>query len=120
MPAQQGVWLNDDEGLFPRPNEPGQQDEEQAIRFREGWPFHLPLENGQLVSQEGIFCHELGFASAKIGQGGQRQGGHERFGPKSQARGEHIQAAILQPLERGKNTCHNKSSPSHESVGVRA
>ena len=31
MPPEQGIWLNDDEGLFPCPNEPCQQDEEHAI-----------------------------------------------------------------------------------------
>jgi len=28
MPPEQGIWLNDDEGLFPCPNELCQQDEE--------------------------------------------------------------------------------------------
>ena len=74
MPPEQGVRLNDDEGLFPRPNESSQQDEEQAIRFREGWPFHLPLEDDQLLSQEGIFGNELRVASAQVGQCSKQQG----------------------------------------------
>ena len=109
MPAEQGIWLHDAQSLLPRSNQPGQQDQEDAIGPGDGWPFYLPLENGQLVSQEGIFCHELGFALSKIGEGGQRQGGHERFRPMSQARREHIPAAILQPPERGQNTSHNKN-----------
>jgi hypothetical protein len=32
-----------------------------------------------------------------------------RFGPTSKARGERIQAAILQPLESGENTTHSRS-----------
>jgi len=109
MPEQYRLWLSNEKRLFPGPNEPCQQDEEYAIGPGDGWPFYLPLENGQLVSQEGIFCHEFGFASAKVGEGHQRQGGHERFRPMSQARRERMQAAILQPPERGQNTSHNKN-----------
>ena len=85
------------------------QHEEQAIGFRAGGPFHLPPEDDQLLAQEGIFGDELGLASVKIGEGCQRQGGPERFGPTSQTRGECIQAAILQPPEIGHHTSHTKS-----------
>ena len=50
MPSEQGIWLNDEQRLFPCPNEPCQQDEEQTIRFRACWPFHLPLEDDELLS----------------------------------------------------------------------
>lgn len=33
MPAQQSIWLNDQQGLLPGPNHPGQQDEKDAIDF---------------------------------------------------------------------------------------
>ena len=50
MPVQQGVWLHHLEGLLPRPNHPGQQDEEDAIGPGERRPFHLPPENDELLS----------------------------------------------------------------------
>ena len=50
MPPEQGVWLNDDEGLLPGPNEPCQQDEEQAIGPGERWPFHLSFEDNELLA----------------------------------------------------------------------
>ncbi len=50
MPAQQCFGLNDEEGLLPSANQPGQQDEEQAIGFRACWPFHLTLENDELLA----------------------------------------------------------------------
>jgi hypothetical protein len=59
MPPEQGICLNDDEGLFPCPNEPCQQDEEHAIGPGERWPFHLPPENDELVSEEGICRKKL-------------------------------------------------------------
>ena len=83
MLAQHCVGLHDHEGLLPGPNEPGQQDEEQAIGPRERWPLHLPLEDDELLAQEGIFRDQFGLASAKICHGLQRQGGPERFRPTS-------------------------------------
>ena len=50
MPAQQGVWLHDQEGLLPGSNQPGQQDEEDAIGLGACWPFHLSLENDELLA----------------------------------------------------------------------
>ena len=50
MPAQQGVWLNDQKGLLPGANQPGQHDEEDAIGPGEGWPFHFSPENDELLA----------------------------------------------------------------------
>ncbi len=57
MPPEQRLWLHHDVGLLPGANKPGQQDEEDAIGPGDDWPFELPSEKGQLVSQESIFCH---------------------------------------------------------------
>jgi len=64
MPPEQGVWLHDEESLLPRSNHTSQQDEEDAIGVCVCRPFHLPFENDELLSQEGIFGDELGLASA--------------------------------------------------------
>jgi hypothetical protein len=50
MPAQQGVWLHKQESLLPGSNQPGQQDEEDAIGPGECWPFHLSPENKELLA----------------------------------------------------------------------
>jgi hypothetical protein len=65
--------LHDEEGLLPGSNQPGQQDEEHAIRLRACWPFHLPFEHDELLSYQRVFCHQLGFTSAKISQCSKRQ-----------------------------------------------
>jgi hypothetical protein len=108
MPAEQGVWLDDEQGLLPRSNQPSQQDEEHAIGPGERWPLHLPLEDDQLLSHEGNFCDQLGLGPAQVDEGGEPQGGCERFRPTSQAGGECMPAAIQEPLEREKNTCHTR------------
>ena len=64
MEAEHCVGLNDEEGLLPGANQPGHQDEEQAIGFRACRPFHLPLEDDQLLAQERMFADELGLVSA--------------------------------------------------------
>jgi hypothetical protein len=70
-------------GLLPGTNQPGQQGEQDAIRLCACWPFHLSLKNDELLAKEDVFCDQLGLASAKVSEGGQRQGGPERFGPTS-------------------------------------
>src|SRR5215472_9341586 len=107
------VWLHDQEGLLPGTNELCQQNEEDTIGPGDWWPFHPPFEDDKLLAQEGIFRDQLGLASAQIGQVCQWQGGHERFGPTSQARGERIQAASLQLPEVGHNTGHTRSFSIH-------
>jgi len=109
MEAEQRLWLNDEERLLPCPNHPCQEDEEHAIRFRACGAFHLAPEDDELLSQEGIFCHQLGLASAKVGQGLQRQGGSEWFGPTSKASEECMPAAIQEALERDENTSHTRN-----------
>src|SRR5215472_11979020 len=116
MPPEQSVWLHDEERSFPCPSRPCQKDVEHAIRFRAYWPLHLPFEHDELVSQQGVFCHQLGLASAKIGHGLEWQGRSERFGPTSQARGERIQATLQEAQERGHNTSHNKIFSVNKSV----
>jgi hypothetical protein len=101
MPSEQGVWLHDQESLLPRANQPGQQDQEDAIGVRACWPFYLTLENGQLVSQKGIFCHQFRLASATICQGLQRQGGNEWFRPTSKTSGLYTNPPVFASRERG-------------------
>jgi hypothetical protein len=109
MPMQKSVRLNDQESLLPRSNQRGHQDEEDAIGPAERWPFHLSLKDDELLAEEGIFCHQFRFASTKVGQGLQRQGGSERFRPMSKMRVKHTQAILPQPPERGENTSHTRS-----------
>ncbi|GAC1347229.1 MAG: hypothetical protein NVSMB27_12210 [Ktedonobacteraceae bacterium] len=51
--------MHDREGLLPRSNNPGQQDEQEAIGTGELWPFHLSLKDDELLAQEGIFRNKV-------------------------------------------------------------
>ena len=50
MPPEQGVWLHNQEGLPPGMDQPGQQDEEDAIGPGDRWPFHLSFEDNDRFS----------------------------------------------------------------------
>ena len=91
-------WTSDVR-LFPCSNHSCQEDEEHSIRLRACWPFYLALENDELLSQEGVFCHQLGLASAKIGQGLERQGSSERCGPLKKASSEELLRRSYELLE---------------------
>jgi hypothetical protein len=46
------LWLHDQKGILPGTHQPGQQDEQDAIGPGDCWPFHLPLEDDELLVQE--------------------------------------------------------------------
>jgi hypothetical protein len=50
MPAEQSVWLNDQKGILPGTNHPGQQNEEDAIGPGDRWPPHLSPEDDELMA----------------------------------------------------------------------
>ena len=50
MPAQQGFWLHEQDGMLPGTNPPGQQNEQDTIDPSDRWPFHLSPENDELLS----------------------------------------------------------------------
>jgi hypothetical protein len=68
-----------------------------------GGAFHLTPEDDELLSQEGIFCHQLGLASAKVGQDLQWQGGSERSGPLKKASSQFCNERAHEPFETRKN-----------------
>jgi hypothetical protein len=66
MPAQDRLWLDDDQGLFPNPNHSCQKHQEDPIPSGIDRPFDLSAEDKQLLSEERVFYHEFGLASGKV------------------------------------------------------
>ncbi len=50
MPTQQCVWLNNNKGLLPCANQPGQEHEEHSIRLATSRSFRLPMKNEELLA----------------------------------------------------------------------
>jgi hypothetical protein len=71
--------------LLPGANEPGQKHQEHPIRFGTGRPFHLSAQNDELLTQQGVFCHQFGLASGKVSQHPQHERSGVRFGPSDEA-----------------------------------
>jgi hypothetical protein len=50
MPAQKRFWLDKKERLFPGPNHPGQQHQEEPVGLWLNWSFDPSMKDDQLVS----------------------------------------------------------------------
>jgi hypothetical protein len=111
MPAQQRLWLNNEEGLLPGSCHSGQKHEEHAVHPGTGRSFHLSTQDDQLLAEEGVFCHKLRLAPGKVGQHSLQERSGVGFGPGDEAVVEHLKAMTCQPLEKGENPMHGRRSP---------
>jgi len=68
MPAQQRVWLHDEEHRAPTADEARQEDEAAAIYGGEHGPPYLAAKDDELLAEEGILGDEFGFRPGQIGQ----------------------------------------------------
>ena len=73
VPAQQGLWLDKKERLFPGLDHPGQEYEKKSVRLPVYWSLDLPTQDDQLLAQERVFHEQFGFASGEIGKGSKDQ-----------------------------------------------
>jgi hypothetical protein len=112
MPAQKCLWLNDEQGLFPGPNGSCQKDQEHPVGPLEDRSFDVSAEDDQLLSEEGVFCHELGPASGKIcDRSQQERGGGVWFGPVDEAMVKRLNVKSCQPFDEEKNPMHSLGYP---------
>src|SRR6266699_1485313 len=59
MPPQKRLGLNDEKRLLPGPYCSCQKDQEHPVGLLEDWSFDVSTEDDQLLSEEGVFCHEF-------------------------------------------------------------
>jgi hypothetical protein len=71
MPAEYGLGLNNDEGLFPATHRPRQQHQEQSIRLGTHWALHLTVQDHELLTEQCIFCNQLRLAPSQISNSGE-------------------------------------------------
>ena len=64
MPAQEGVRLNDMNGLFAESGKVGKCDEPKAVRLADHRSLDLPIEENELLAQDDVFCDQLGAAAS--------------------------------------------------------
>ncbi len=117
MPAQERLWLNDEQGLFPGPNCPRQKNQEHSVRFGTGRSSHLSMEDDQLLAKDRVFCYEFGLASGKVCQRPQHERGGVRFCPGDEAAVERLKTKACQPLDEGENPLHSVRYPFVKIAG---
>ncbi len=112
MPPQKRLGLNDEKRLLPGAYCSCQKDEEHPVGLLEDWSFDMSAEDDQLLSEEGVFCHEFRLASGKICQRPhQERGGGVRFGPVYEAVMKRLKAKACQPFDEEKNPMHSVGYP---------
>ena len=62
MPAQEGVSLDDKEGLLPEWRRSGKKEEPDAVSIAQLRAFDLAMQDDQLLAEECVIRNELGFA----------------------------------------------------------
>ena len=127
MPTEQRLGLEEVECVFPMSNATGQQDEPETVGAREAWPFDLPMEDDQLLPEQGVLGDELGSAAVQVGgKGGGRPdmaqaGGNDPAklpealasvrGPAVSCRGSPPAASTTQIVDLGHLLSDLKESP---------
>lgn len=66
MPAEEGIGLDNEEGLSPEWCGSGQENQPDAVLIAELGAFDVALQDDQLLPEEGVFGDKVGFAANRI------------------------------------------------------
>jgi len=83
MPAQQGLRLDDEQGLPPGTNPAGQQHQERAVRWRRNRARDAPAQHEQLLAQERVLGEQLRPAAHQVCPDPRRVCRHRRPYPEA-------------------------------------
>jgi hypothetical protein len=106
MPAQERLWLNEEQRLFPGSDHPGEEYQQPSIRLPTNGSFDLSMQDDQLLAQQRIFRQQFSFAPGQIGKGANDKGGCRRFDPTQEAFLERTQAGTKALFDQGKHAEH--------------
>ena len=84
MPAQQRLGVDHMQSVSPPSGEPGQGEKEHALVAVEPRPLDVATQCDDLLTQQGVFCHELRSRTGEVAGGADRQLRH-RAGRSQQA-----------------------------------
>ena len=105
------LFLDNVHDVFPGLSRLLYKKQKHHVRFGTGRLFHLSKEHDKRLSQEYVFCHELGRASGKVCQRPQQERGGVRFGPGHEAVVERLKAKAYQTRDEGENPMHSVRYP---------
>jgi hypothetical protein len=95
------LWLDNEKRMLACTRRSSEKDQDQTIRLCARWSFDLPMEDDELLPEEGVFCHELGLASGKVSHRTQQKRGIGRCGPVDEAVVERLKTHMCQVLDEG-------------------
>jgi hypothetical protein len=67
MSAQESLWLEDQQGLFPMGEATGQDEEPEAVGSGQTGFLDLAVEEDQLLAEQSILCDQFGSTEREIG-----------------------------------------------------
>jgi hypothetical protein len=73
MPAEERIRLNNMKSLGPELGASSQKNKAKPVLIGQPRPIYLSAENDHLLTQDGIFHQQVGFASGYISKGAQGQ-----------------------------------------------
>ena len=80
MPAQERLGLDDQEGRAPGAEATGQEHEQGAIGRGAARPPGAAAQDGQLVAEERVLCHQRRPTPDQVGEAADSQRGNRRAG----------------------------------------
>jgi hypothetical protein len=81
MPANHGLWCDNDQSLFPRGPEPMGNDPEEFVKPTEPRPRMSTFQNGELLPKREILQHKFLTAAKKTNEDPKPEQKHVVHGP---------------------------------------
>ncbi len=106
MPAQNGLRLDDEQGIFPAFHPAGEYDEEAAIRSREAWSLDRAVEDDELLAQQEVLRDQLRFTASEISDGAERRAVNKRLGPARDSGAGRLYTAVYDRLDPSQDADH--------------
>jgi len=106
MPAQERLWLDKEEGLFPSSDHPCQEHQQKPVCPFAHRALDLSAQNDELLPQQCVFRQQFGFASSRIGERAEYKRSRQWFDPTRNTLLEPMQTETDSLLKRRKYIQH--------------
>jgi hypothetical protein len=84
VPAQDGLWLDDEQRVTPGGQPTGEQDEDGAVGAGAAGALHAASEDEELLAEEGVLEQEVRLAAPQVGHGADEEGSGRGLGEGAQ------------------------------------
>lgn len=99
MPAENSLRLDNEERLPPVLKLAGKQDEEAALRASEVRAVDRTVEDDELLAQEEVLSHQLGFTASEVSDSTERGAMRDRLGRARDGGADGLQSSFNERLD---------------------